>query len=61
MFVNAFLMMGVITQGRQMNKRFDIVAFGGILWDVIDGVPHIGGASGQVGRRACTRMAQCVA
>ena len=27
-----------------MNKRFDIVAFGEILWDVIDGVPHLGGA-----------------
>lgn len=22
----------------------DVVAFGEILWDVIDGVPHIGGA-----------------
>ena len=27
-----------------MNERFDIVAFGEILWDVIDGVPHLGGA-----------------
>ena len=27
-----------------MNDHFDIVAFGEILWDVIDGVPHIGGA-----------------
>ena len=29
---------------QQMNERFDIVAFGEILWDVIDGVPHLGGA-----------------
>ena len=28
----------------KMNERFDIVAFGEILWDVIDGVPHLGGA-----------------
>jgi fructokinase len=27
-----------------MKERFDIVAFGEILWDVIDGVPHLGGA-----------------
>ena len=27
-----------------MPERFDIVAFGEILWDVIDGVPHLGGA-----------------
>ena len=27
-----------------MNEHFDIVAFGEILWDVIDGVPHLGGA-----------------
>ena len=28
----------------KMNRRFDMVAFGEILWDVIDGVPHLGGA-----------------
>ena len=27
-----------------MNDQFDVVAFGEILWDVVDGVPHLGGA-----------------
>ena len=27
-----------------MNGNFDVISFGEILWDVIDGVPHIGGA-----------------
>ena len=33
-----------------MNERFDIVAFGEILWDVIDGVPHLGGVPRHVAR-----------
>ena len=27
-----------------MNGNFNVISFGEILWDVIDGVPHIGGA-----------------
>lgn len=27
-----------------MNNSVDVLAFGEVLWDVIDGVPHIGGA-----------------
>ena len=27
-----------------MNGNFDVISFGEILWDIIDGVPHIGGA-----------------
>ena len=27
-----------------MKRNFDVISFGEILWDVIDGVPHIGGA-----------------
>ena len=36
----------------EMNERFDIVAFGEILWDVIDGVPHLGGAPFNFAARA---------
>ena len=27
-----------------MKRNFDVISFGEILWDVIEGVPHIGGA-----------------
>ena len=27
-----------------MKRNFDVISFGEILWDVIDGIPHIGGA-----------------